>query len=242
MALAVLLAQAVAWTGRAEEERPALLFVVTGQSNAGQLGRGGQAVDGAWYYAPQLSARVLPMGPVAGTFGVELSFARAVRAACPGREVLMVKRWRNATGIEAWDPPAGKMWRLTAAAVERGRTLLGRPARVAGVLWVQNEYDTRTAGRGAAYEGRLRELVGAWRASWGEGLPVVMMGVHTAGGGAAGVARALDAVAGEMGPAAVVRADDLPVKEDGVHFDNAGLELLGERMAAEWLRLNGGCG
>ena len=39
-----------------------------------------------------------------------------------------------------------------------------------------------------------------------------------------------------------VTADDLPVKEDGVHFDNAGLELLGERMAAEWLRLNGGCG
>lgn len=239
MALAVLLAQAVAWTGRAEEERPALLFVVTGQSNAGQLGRGGEAVDGAWYYAPQLSARVLPMGPVAGTFGVELSFARAVRAACPGREVLMVKRWRNATGIEAWDPPAGKMWRLTAAAVARGRELLGRPARVAGVLWVQGEYDTRTAGRGALYEGRLRELVGAWRAAWGPA-PVVMMGVHTAGSGAAGVGAALDALAAEGG-AAVVRADDLPVREDGVHFDEAGLGLLGERMAAEWLRLNGGC-
>ena len=239
--MAGLLAAAMMTTWRASAEDEALLFVVTGQSNAGQLGRGGAAVAGAWYYAPQLSARLLPLGPVDGTFGVELGFGRAVRAACPERDVVVVKRWRNATGIEAWDPPAGKMWRLTAAAVERGRTLFGRPARVAGVLWVQNEYDTRTAARGAAYEGRLRELVGAWRASWGEGLPVVMMGVHTAGGGAAGVARALDAVAGEMGPAAVVRADDLPVKEDGVHFDNAGLELLGERMAAEWLRLNGGC-
>lgn len=237
--LSALLMTGVA-AARAQEDAPALLFVVTGQSNAGQLGRGGESVPGAWYYAPQLAARVLPLGPVDGTFGVELSFARAVREACPGREVLIVKRWRNATGIEAWQPPGEKMWKLTAAAVERGRALFGRPVEAAGVLWVQNEYDTRTAARGLAYEGRLRELVGAWRSAWGP-VPVMMMGVHTQGGGAASVAKALEVVAAEGG-AAVVRADDLTLREDGVHFDNAGLDELGRRMAAEWLRLNGGCG
>lgn len=225
---------------RAQEDAPpALLFVVTGQSNAGQLGRAGAAVPGAWYYAPQLGARVLPLGPVDGTFGAELGFARAVREACPGREVLIVKRWRNATGIEAWQPASGRMWRLTAAAVERGRALFGRPVEAAGVLWIQNEYDTRTAARGLAYEGRLRALVGAWRAAWGP-VPVMLMGVHTDGGGAGSVAAALEAVAADGG-AAVVRADDLPVKDDGVHFDNAGMDELGQRMAAAWLALRGGC-
>ena len=29
---------------------------------------------------------------------------------------------------------------------------------------------------------------------------------------------------------------------DGIHFNSAGVVTLGERLAAEWLRLAGGCG
>lgn len=232
----VLLLMGVAPAGANEEGR-VLLFVVTGQSNGGMLGHGGEAIEGAWLYAPQVSGRVLPLAPVWGRHGIELSFAATIQEACPGRTVIMVKRWRNATGIEAWSPRARMAQKVLTAVAEAQRGI--GPATIAGVLWVQNERDTRTWERGEAYEGRLREVVGLWRREWGM-VPVVMMGVHTDGAGTAGVARGLAAVAAEMGPAGIVPANDLPVR-DGVHFDEAGLAQLGERMAGEWLRLSGGC-
>lgn len=94
----------------AETARPALLFIVTGQSNAGNNGRAAElgpaeraAVEGAWFYSPQTtkSRQLVPMGPVRGTFGVELSFARAARAACPGREVVVAKVHSGGTSIIA---------------------------------------------------------------------------------------------------------------------------------------------
>ena len=47
LALATLMALSPVGAGQADE-LPPLLFILTGQSNAGQNGRGGQAVDGAW--------------------------------------------------------------------------------------------------------------------------------------------------------------------------------------------------
>lgn len=251
-----------------EAERPALLFILTGQSNAGQNGRAtdlpagrGGPVEGAWLYAPQVTkgSKLAAMGPVRGTFGVELSFARAVRAACPGREVIVAKVHSGGTSIIAWDPgaPGRPGWRqdmarvgnadkpamypkvLALAAGARGQ----RPAAVAGVLYVQTERDSKYAYGAERYEGNLRRLIAAWRRDWdAPGLPVVFMDSHTGlSGGGARVHEAVAAVAATTPGTAWVATRDLPKKGDGVHFNSAGLWLLGERMAAAWLRLEG-CG
>jgi hypothetical protein len=81
----VFLMVMAAGSGHAAGE-PALLFVLTGQSNAGQQGKPGQVapadaapVAGAFYRAPQHTKvqTVVAMQPWRGAFGVELSFARA---------------------------------------------------------------------------------------------------------------------------------------------------------------------
>ena len=101
--------------GGQAEQAPALLFVLTGQSNAGQQGKPGQVaaaavapVAGAWYRAPQHTKvqGIVAMQPWRGAFGAELSFARAVRAACPGREVVVAKVYAGGTSIVAWSPDA----------------------------------------------------------------------------------------------------------------------------------------
>lgn len=252
----------------AETAPPALLFIVTGQSNAGNNGRAAElgpaeraAVDGAWLYSPQTtkSRQLVPMEPVRGTFGVELSLARAVRAACPGREVVVVKVHSGGTSIIAWDPgaPGRAGWQTDMARVGNSDkpamypkvAQLAREARalkaaeLAGVLYVQTERDSKYIYGAARYEGNLRRLIAAWRREWdAPGLPVVFMDSHTnlSGGGTA-VHNAVVSVAEDVAGTAWVASRDLPKKGDRVHFNSAGLWALGERMAAAWLRLAGGC-
>lgn len=264
--LAGLLAGAVA--ARAQG-RPALLFVLTGQSNAGSNGLAAElaaerrgAVAGAWLYAPKVtrSKGLAAMGPVHGEFGLELSFARAVRAACPEREVIVAKVVSGGTSIIAWDPgapgrPGWKsdmaqvgnsdkpaMYPKVQALVEEARRL--RPTELAGVLYAQTERDSKYKYGAARYEGNLRQLIRAWRADWdAPQLPMVFMDSHTnLSGGGPLVHEAVVAVAASTPGAGWVATRDLPKKGDRVHFNSAGLWELGERMAAEWLRLNGGCG
>lgn len=253
----------------AEATRPALLFIVTGQSNAGSGGRAAELgpverapVDGAWFYSPQTtkSRQLVPMEPVRGTFGVELSFARVVRAACPGREIVVAKVHSGGTSIIAWDPgaPDRPGWRQDMARVGNSEKpamypkveQLAREARalktaeLAGVLYIQTERDSKYSYGAERYEGNLRRLIAAWRRDWNApALPVIFMDSHTnlAGGGPV-VHGAVVNVAEEVARTAWVASRDLPKKADRVHFNSAGLWELGERMAAEWLRLSGGCG
>ena len=271
MALAVLLAQAVAWTGRAEEERPALLFVVTGQSNAGQQGTaseltaaGRAPVGGAWYYAPQHTgkAAAVALQPYGGTFGVELSFARAVRQAT-GREVVVAKVYRGGTSIIAWSPEYGTAgWRYDMAQVGHGTTAAyqmypkvlrtardaaasyeaqtGRPVELAGLIYIQVERDSKYQYGAVRYRDNLSELIAALRSDWNApGLPVVVIDSHTnLSGGGPVVHEAVVNVAAAVPGTAWVPVRDLP-KKNAAHFSSAGVVTLGERLAAAWLALGG---
>jgi hypothetical protein len=248
--------------------RPALLVVITGQSNAAQQGAAGQLaaaergpVEGVWYYAPQHTrqTRVVPMQPYGGAFGVELSFARTARAACGGREVLIAKTYSGGTSIIAWDDNApGAAWRREMAQVGNSRKpamyprvlqvkrdaerAYGRPVEMAGVLYLQTERDSRYRYGAERYEANLRQLIGALRRDWGAaGLPAVFMDSHThlATGGPL-VHEAVVAVAGSTPRAAWVPVRDLPKKPDHVHFATDGVVELGRRLAAEWVAM-GGC-
>ncbi len=256
---ALLLALAAPLTARADDppELPPLLFIITGQSNAGQNGRAATLtapdVPGAYYYAPQHTrARAwLPMRPYGGAFGVELSFARAVQEAT-GRTVLVVKLYSGGTSIIAWQPDApNAQWKRDMATVGNGtkpamyprlRALVaeaqaawGGPVEVAGVVWVQNERDSRMGYGAARYEANLRALIAALRADYGEGLPFVAMDTHTRLAYDATVHEAIMRVAESTPGVQVVPTRDLPVMADSrVHFDSAGLTLLGQRYAAAW--------
>lgn len=255
--------------GGQAEQAPALLFVLTGQSNAGQQGKPGQVaaaavapVAGAWYRAPQHTKAqgIVAMQPWRGAFGAELSFARAVRAACPGREVVVAKVYAGGTSIVAWSPDApNSQWKYDLAqvgnagkapqypkvleAAAQAAARFGRPVRPAGVLWIQAERDSRYDYGAARYEGNLRELVAALRADWGgPGMPFVAIDSHTQlDSGGAVVHRAIVNVAGSVPGVGWVQTRDLGTS-DGIHFDSAGVVTLGQRLAAEWLRLAGGCG
>ncbi len=251
---ALAVAATLALSALAQTEEPSLLFILTGQSNAGQNGRGGQAVDGAWLYAPQFTGRQWATMPYGGQFGVELSFAQAVHEAT-GRRVLIAKTYSGGTSIVAWQPDAPNVaWRQAMAKVGNsgkpamyGRVLqLERDARaawngpveLAGVLYVQVERDSRMEYGAMRYGANLRALIAAWRRDWQVGeLPVILIDAHTnMNTFGPAVASAVRDVAGTVPGVAWVPCRDLPTS-DGVHFNNAGLGELGRRMAGAWLNL-----
>ena len=251
---------------RAQEDAPpALLFVITGQSNAGQQGTAGELtaaerapVGGAWYYAPQHTgkAAAVALQPYGGMFGVELSFGRAVRQAT-GREVLIAKVYRGGTSIIAWSPEYGTaQWRYDMKQVGHGtdasyymfpKTLkvardaaaaFGRPVEFAGLVYVQVERDSKYLYGANRYEGNLTRLIGALRREWGApGLPVVVIDSHTnLSGGGPVVHEAVVNVAAAVPGVAWVPVRDLP-KKNAAHFSTPGVLALGERLAASWLEL-----
>ena len=235
-----------------EPELPALLFILTGQSNAGPKGSGGEAVPGAWLYAPQYSGRAWrQMAPVNGRYSVALPFARAVHEAT-GRTVLVAQVYSGGTSIVAWQPDAPNTpWRQAMSAVgntgkpamySRVRSLVaeasaawGGPVELSGVLYVQVERDSKVAYGAMRYEANLRRLIAAWRADYGAGLPVMFIDAHTnmTGGGPV-VAAAVRAVAADTPATALIPVRDLP-KQDWAHFTSTGVDELGRRFAAAWL-------
>ena len=257
--VALFLLALIAAPARAESEPelPALLFIVTGQSNAGPKGTGGAAVPGAWLYAPQYAGPGWqPMAPAGRgqVYGVALPFARAVTEAT-GRAVLMVNVYSGGTSIIAWQPDApGPEWRRAMnrvgnghkaamyprvrAAVAEATAAWGGPVELAGVLYVQVERDSRQK-RPVYYENALRQLIAAWRADYGDALPVMFIDAHThMSSGGPMVAEAVRAVASDTPNTALILVGDLEKNpKEPAHFSSAGLNELGRRFAAAWLAL-----
>jgi hypothetical protein len=253
--------------GGQEAERPALMFVITGQSNAGQQGTARQLgpsqrgpVEGAWYFAPQHTkkAQVLPLQPYGGVFGPELSFGRRVRELCPGREVVIAKNYSGGTSIVAWDdsaPTAFWKWEMGQVGNETKPAMyprvlklradaaaaFGRPVELAGLLYIQVERDSRMSYGAQHYEEKLRTLIAALRRDWdAPTLPAIFMDSHTnLGGGGPAVHEAVARVAKTTPGTAWVPVRDLEKKSDRVHFATAGVWELGVRMAEAWAALQG---
>ena len=259
-----LLSLAAPLTVAADEppELPPLLFIVTGQSNAGQRGTAAQLtapeVPGAWYYAPQHTKQRtwLPLAPYGDDFGVEHSFARAMREAT-GRTILIVKIYSGGTSIIAWQPgERGRQWQRGMAAVGHARkpamyprtTALvseavaawGGPVEVAGVVWVQAERDSKVFYGATRYEANLRRLIAALRADYGAVLPFVAMDSHTnMSRGGPVVHDAILRVVADTPGVTWVEVRDLPLIPGEVHFNSAGLITLGQRYAAAMAALRG---
>lgn len=247
-AVAATLALAACGGPAAQE---AELVVLAGQSNA--LGFGLSAAD---LPAGAADAEVLiwqdgrfePLTPgintgsprQPSTWGPEVGFARAWRAAHPGRKLYLVKHARGSTSLAPtpgpdWSPGSGERFAEATAKVEAAKAALagqGLKPRVIGILWLQGEADAADPAMAAAYRANLTGLIKAMRQGWSAPGAVVVVGKIPDWGGLAGEVRAAQAAVDAADTLTVsVDAEGLPMQGDGLHIAAEGQLRLGEAMA-----------
>lgn len=125
-------------------------------------------------------------------------------------------------------------------------TQSGQAVQVAGMFWVQGEEDTLYDNRGLVYEDNLSDFMTAVRGqAWApSNMPWIMQRIHDDVAMASGQTLARDAVrSAQMNLAdgdpyaAWVNTDDLSLSSDGLHFDSAGSQVLGNRLADAYVNL-----
>lgn len=250
----VSIAAALAVAGCARETGgTADLVVLAGQSNA--VGYGLTAADlppGAGARDPEVliwqGDRFVPLRPGAntgtprqpGTWGPEVGFARAWRAAQPGRRLYLVKHARGSTSLAMgpgpdWSPGSGELFAEATQQVEAARAALaaqGLQPRLAGVLWLQGEADAADPAMAGDYRRNLERLIRAIRQRWSAKDAVVVLAKIPDWGGLADEVRAAQAAVDAADALTVsVDAEGLPMQPDGLHIAAEGQLRLGEAMA-----------
>jgi hypothetical protein len=140
----------------------------------------------------------------------------------------------------------------TSSALSRLETNMGSSGTVAGLFWMQGEADAY-AGTAALYEENLVAFVNAVREEWGENLPVVIARAHKDGIDwvhpvipgidepyLADVRAAQASVAATSQFVRLVDLDDIPLTNDSLHFDSAGLRAVGQRLADAYFAIDAG--
>lgn len=144
------------------------------------------------------------------------------------------------------DPAAGKVndaglyakFLKYAADARRQVEAAGHEWKVKGVFWHQGEADSNAQAEN--YEANFRRLIARLRIDWGADLPVVAGKIRSLTDEARKVNEALNAVAGDEPKLAVVEVDDLPAETPtNVHFNTAGCQELGRRLARAFFELSG---
>eukprot|EP01126_Amoeba_proteus_P023919 TRINITY_DN2404_c0_g1_i2.p1 TRINITY_DN2404_c0_g1~~TRINITY_DN2404_c0_g1_i2.p1 ORF type:complete len:271 (-),score=40.12 TRINITY_DN2404_c0_g1_i2:345-1157(-) len=111
---------------------------------------------------------------------------------------------------------------------------------ISGVFWMQGESDAGSSKTANVYYENLRNFVTTLREDLSEfnneRIPIVMGKINWKSPKQHIVNLAFDKIAKEMEKIATVDTSTLSVREDG-HFDWKGQMYLGERMAAEYLKL-----
>lgn len=199
------------------------VYLLAGQSNAtgGGDGAGIGPVDGTSYrYRIQNSdgsalregegAPVQPVGTARGPrFGPELGFAQET----PGASV--VKFTVNGTGIQRWTP-GGNLH-------DEWLGFVGDEP-IQGLLWVQGTANASSTG--AEYRDRLDELAAAF------GVPIALVQLHVdADRPQADLVRAGQQSFADDAGACLVNIDDLPLKDDRIHWATATQMEAGRRLA-----------
>lgn len=240
---------------------PAQVVVLAGQSNA--VGYGLQAADlpaGLAAADPRVriwdGQRFAPMAPgrntgtprQPSTWGPEVGFAQAWRAAHPDATLHLVKYARGSTALAAgpgrdWSPgSSGELYAEASQAVRAAKAALAREGlepQVAAILWVQGEADAGDPRAAGAYGRNLTEFLRAVRRDWAQAAtPVVLAKIPRWGGQADAVRAAQDAVDAADPRTVAVDAAGLPMQPDGLHIAAAGQLQLGHALAraAEGLR------
>jgi hypothetical protein len=245
-----------------ESPRPLKVFVFAGQSNMAGLRSNATELKDTALAGPQdnlsfFNGEWVPLAP--GTvqnvptstiknreerlrqgFGPEVSFASQVSQAL-GEPVGVVKLALGRTSLHRqWQPgKANGLYEQLRQMVQDASKQ--RPVEVIGMLWMQGESDAKAPAEAKAYADNLRNLVETARRDFGNpGMIFVAGRINLPGPeDPASMETVREALAGQdLKDYGWVDCDDLTTVSDRLHFDTRGLEELGSRMAAAFLRLH----
>ena len=169
--------------------------------------------------------------------GLGLTFAKT-RVEETGVPIGLIPAAHGGTSMQQWEPSRRDMGgaSLYGATLERIRANGGK---VTGILWYQGESDANPHDAGL-YEGRMSELVQAFRVDLGQpNLPFYCVQLGSVIGdptpdGVEGWNRVREIQRtwpGTLPSVGMVSAIDLAL-DDGIHIDTLGLKALGRRLAA----------
>lgn len=241
---------------------PRDIVVVLGQSNAQGAAMGPDpATAGAVRGLDQLAGsgpsagRVIPateplahVTTWAGRVGPATSFGRMMLEDAPtGRGVLIVPAAQGSTSLigdadYAWDPAnrtaAVNLYNRAVAQIEHARAL--RPGnRVAAIIWAQGESDADSTD-GATYEGKLRVVLNALRARYGD-VPILIGGMVPEWVEQSPSRQAIDAahrrVAASLPSTAYVPGVYGHSHDGGIHYNLTGVRVMAERYYDAYLGL-----
>lgn len=234
-------------------EAPLTVFILAGQSNMkgqghtaelpAEFARDNPEVQIASYPAPAFQA----LGPrsLGATFGPEVVFGTEMARALK-RPVGLIKLSVGGTSLEQhWNPVASNAATHTGELYHRllsyVRTVREKnpQIRIAGMIWMQGEADSRYHAKTAAqYRGKLEALIDGCRAQFGvTNLPFVCGRIHPPEKWpyVKQVREAQETLARPN--YAWFSCDDLAMHPDDLHYDTAGQIELGKRFAAGMLKL-----
>jgi iduronate 2-sulfatase len=180
------------------------------------------------------------------TFGPEIGFGLNIAKGLPGQHIALLKACKGGTSLSKdWVPgikgdtkSQGPLYRnfleafssATQALKEKGHTFV-----IKGMIWHQGESDAAKSSE--EYKKMLTEFIARVREDLNlPNLPFVIGEVYD-NGKRDSIRMAQQAVAQSVPNTGFISAKDTKTWDNGTHFDAASQILLGERFAAEMLRL-----
>ncbi|MFA7369037.1 MAG: sialate O-acetylesterase [Kiritimatiellales bacterium] len=164
-------------------------------------------------------------------FGPEISFAYEMQKAL-NKPVGIIKHAKGGTNLaKDWDPsdPNSLYSQLKQKVDAAGKT---REIRIAGMIWMQGENDSRYEEMAKAYAQNLTNFIQTARKDFNSpGMPFVAGRVNPPAAYAfAGWVRKAQETCAAV-PYSFVDCDDLPKHDDNLHYNTGGQVELGKRFA-----------
>ena len=235
-----------------ENDTQILSFLMIGQSNMAGRGDFGEVEkitnpDCLMLRMGRWQAMSEPINPDRAVFDVKFhsgvclgaSFADEV-ARYTGKKVGLIPCADGGTRISQWMP--GEI--LYDHALMQARLAM-RTSRLAGIIWHQGESDCHTLESVLAHKEKFIRMITTLREELGaEHLPLIIGEISehiSEGWKIADRAQILNAqyrdIAEELGRCALVSAEGLKLKADGIHFDSRSLREFGTRYANAYREL-----
>jgi hypothetical protein len=161
------------------ESRPAYVYILGGQSNAGGFGANwsdltpadqavlSHKIAGSYfidYKEPTIEGGVevyrwKGMGPRSdGHFGAEIGFAAEMRKRPPAETVYVIKVTVGGTSIDRWLDP-NDLWAAFATTVEAGLSQIKEPYILGGMAWIQDGADSHTEEDATSYQADTENFI-----------------------------------------------------------------------------------
>lgn len=240
-----------AWSVGAQTEPP-LVFILAGQSN--MVGQGVTAeLTADQMITPPNVTYLMETGETGlfdrARFGPEVSLVPHLAQAWPDRELIFVKHAVGGTSLLAWAPEwdaaraeltrnaeVGPLYTQLIAILDRHE--LRVDAEIGAVFWMQGESDARYPEVAAEYFDNLTTLIAAFRDDLQKTELLFVMGRANPSPERYTelpvVQRAQQRTADDLAAVRLIDTEGLSKRDDGVHYDTAGLLELGRRFAAAW--------